>query len=159
MIEFNGEYDDKILKDSFKTVMNYHAKFLWICCGVCCVVSILMSIFSDETLMTIVAWAVTAIILFVLLLPTPEKKKNPFVNNVVNIKITQQTLTIKREGAEKVRDTTKIKKVLDYGTWWYIAEKNDFAFPIICQKDLLVEGTLEDFEKLFAGKIVKVEMK
>jgi len=49
-----------------------------------------------------------------------------------------------------------VKNVVDLGDWYIVR----FYFPInlrwfICQKDLIVEGTIEDFEKLFEGKIVR----
>lgn len=50
----------------------------------------------------------------------------------------------------------KIKKVVAYGDSYYLT----FRFPyrqvgLFCQKDLLTDGTIEEFESLFAGKIVK----
>ena len=54
------------------------------------------------------------------------------------------------------RNMEDIKKILDYGEFYDII----FYFPnkvlnCICQKDLLVEGTIEEFEKLFEDKIVR----
>ncbi|MBR2377787.1 MAG: hypothetical protein IKA85_08490 [Clostridia bacterium] len=49
-----------------------------------------------------------------------------------------------------------IKNVIDYGDFYAIV----FYFPnldkrFICLKDLIVEGTLEEFEQLFEDKIVR----
>lgn len=54
------------------------------------------------------------------------------------------------------RSLIDVKKVIDCGEYYRII----FFFPyknqtFICQKDLIIKGTLEDFEKLFEGKIVK----
>ena len=53
------------------------------------------------------------------------------------------------------RKTEDIKTVLDFGNFYHIK----FYFPwdpnFICQKDLIVEGTLEEFEELFADKLVR----
>ena len=54
------------------------------------------------------------------------------------------------------RTLDDIKVILDYGEFYDII----FYFPnkvlnCICQKDLLVEGTIEEFEKLFEDKIVR----
>lgn len=46
-----------------------------------------------------------------------------------------------------------VVSVIDMGTWYtfkFDLKMNNF---FVCQKDLLVEGTLEEFEKLFEGKI------
>ena len=73
------------------------------------------------------------------------------------------TITIKRERLERVgegersyssRKLIDVKKVQDYGEFYYLT----FYFPykdgyFVCQKDLLTEGTLEDFEALFQDKI------
>ena len=45
-------------------------------------------------------------------------------------------------------------KVFDYGSFYYISfpmgQKSD---KFVCQKNLLTQGTLEEFEVLFEGKI------
>ena len=49
----------------------------------------------------------------------------------------------------------EVKRVYDYRCWYYL--EIDFGDPyFICQKDLLTEGTLEEFEALFEGKIVRM---
>lgn len=52
----------------------------------------------------------------------------------------------------------KIKKVLDEGDCYYIIY-GDINNSIVCQKDLLKEGTIEEFEALFQGKIVRKKIK
>ena len=54
------------------------------------------------------------------------------------------------------RTLDDIKVILDYGEFYDII----FYFPnkvlnCICQKNLIVEGTIEEFEKLFEDKIVR----
>ena len=60
-----------------------------------------------------------------------------------------------RIGAYKRRDLYDVKKVIDYGVFYDIK----FYFPweqeYMCQKDLIVEGTIEEFEELFADKLVR----
>ena len=60
-----------------------------------------------------------------------------------------------RKGAGS-RSIDDVKKVIDMGGFYDII----FYFPnqwanCICQKDLIVEGTIEEFEKLFEDKIVR----
>lgn len=48
------------------------------------------------------------------------------------------------------------KKVTDYGDFYFIAFSPFLPVPdIVCQKDLLSKGTLEEFELLFGERIVK----
>ena len=60
-----------------------------------------------------------------------------------------------RKGAGS-RSLDDVKKIIDMGEFYDII----FYFPnqwsnCICQKDLIVAGTLEEFEKLFEDKIVR----
>ena len=64
---------------------------------------------------------------------------------VINLKFNSQTL-----------DISKVKAVYDYGNFYEIIPKNIFNFSVfICQKDLLADGSLEEFEALFDGKITQ----
>lgn len=47
----------------------------------------------------------------------------------------------------------KIKKVLDVGDCYFIY--GDISNCIVCQKNLIQEGTIEEFEALFQEKIVR----
>ncbi len=54
----------------------------------------------------------------------------------------------------------QIRKVIDAGECYYVIYKwGEIGNCIICQKDLIREGTLEEFEELFKGKIVKEKEK
>lgn len=62
----------------------------------------------------------------------------------------------KNKGESAWRSLDLVKNVIDYGDWYVFT----FSFPhkirwFICQKDLIVEGTIEEFEQLFEGKIVR----
>lgn len=50
----------------------------------------------------------------------------------------------------------KVKKVIDAGEWYYLVFKwSGINASFVCQKNLLTQGTLEEFEALFEGKIVR----
>ena len=57
------------------------------------------------------------------------------------------------------RATEDVKKVLDYGEFYEFRFYFPWCFGVICQKDLLVEGTIEEFEQFFDGKIVRKKLK
>ena len=52
------------------------------------------------------------------------------------------------------RDVSEVKEVIDYGKWYYIKFTYFARNPrFVCEKALLCQGTLEEFEKIFKGKI------
>ena len=54
------------------------------------------------------------------------------------------------------KSVSRVKRVIDCGEWYYIIFKfGDIGNSWVCQKDLLIQGTIEDFEKLFEGKIIR----
>lgn len=85
--------------------------------------------------------------------PIPDRR---FLNQChITVEIEPDWLRCDRpyHGAPYVTMPVKdVKRVLDYGECYYIIY-TDMGQAIICQKDLLREGTLEEFEEIFAGKI------
>ena len=64
-------------------------------------------------------------------------------------------MTCENEEFHEYRHISQVKKVFDMGEWYAIY----FYWPhrtirYVCQKDLLCQGTLEEFEKLFQEKLV-----
>ncbi len=54
------------------------------------------------------------------------------------------------------RSVELVKKIYDYGEFYFISFYfGKISCYFICQKSLLTQGTIEDFEKLFDGKIVR----
>ena len=49
-----------------------------------------------------------------------------------------------------------VTMVVDMGEWYHISfGKMLGSGRFVCQKDLLVQGTIEDFEKMFEGKLIR----
>lgn len=71
-----------------------------------------------------------------------------------NIVIDDDYIRCKSDKQGEMKRICDVKKVIDYGEFYYIAfPAGKMSTNFICQKDLLVKGTLKDFEKLFEGKI------
>lgn len=71
-----------------------------------------------------------------------------FENEVVTVVFNHQN------GVIQSYKMSKIKKVIDYGEFYYLyLYRIDPSKGIVCQKNLLTNGTIEEFEKLFEGKI------
>ena len=55
-----------------------------------------------------------------------------------------------------IKPISRVKRVIDYGEWYHIFF--DFKYrngQFVCQKNLIVTGSIEEFEKLFDGKIIR----
>lgn len=55
------------------------------------------------------------------------------------------------------RSLSKVEYIYDCGDWYVFKFSEGPNFPprFVCQKNLIVEGTIEEFEKMFEGKIVR----
>ena len=52
-----------------------------------------------------------------------------------------------------------VLEVIDMGAWYKFKYNLTINVFTVCQKDLIVEGTIEEFEELFADKLVRKETK
>ena len=88
----------------------------------------------------------------------PQSKKEKRMLTPKSIVVVGDCITCKTDKAIETKYIDDVKTVKDHGAFY------EFIFPFgkvstnfICQKDLLVKGTLEEFEALFGDKIEKVE--
>ena len=90
----------------------------------------------------------------VVLLCQPSKKKPMMPGAIL---IDNEYIEYQSQQATVCRNISDVKVVRDYGEFYdiisYFGKGSDFY---VCQKDMLSRGTLEDFEKLFEGKIVRM---
>ena len=85
--------------------------------------------------------------------PAPKNKYHTIFPT--SVKIDGEDLSISGDGFFHERGMEQVKKVIDFGDWYQIV----FYFPhknlyFICQKDLIVQGTIQEFEELFGDLIV-----
>ena len=75
-------------------------------------------------------------------------------NNFYTVEIAKDVLTAYMGQGSITREFQDVKNVVDKGDFYII----NFYFPhtqMICQKDLIIQGTLEEFEELFKDYLVK----
>lgn len=72
--------------------------------------------------------------------------------NKICIDSTNNTISFSRSKKVICIKLDKISTVEDRGEFYSIPEIDT---AVLCQKSLLVEGTIEEFEKLFEGKIIR----
>ena len=100
----------------------------------------------DETILTpVIAW----VCIFAISLIVYKKI------NVKSFKITidsdEGTVIYQDKNDELFSMIKDIDTVYDYGDYYHIFEAGDM---FLCQKKLLVQGSIEEFEKIFDGKII-----
>lgn len=151
MIEFKGELSEK----AKKYVLN---------CNTFGSVCVWMSIAIIGSAITIAVALLTYKIILVFLVPFAfvacigfiPLKKEVFQRVPKSILIESGIIHLENDLQEISNAVENVKKVYDMGDWYHII----FYFPhksifFICQKDLLTAGSLEEFEKIFEGKIVR----
>lgn len=90
------------------------------------------------------------------LIPISEKEQKKFIPTKIIFDTEEESVVLQGDNFERFHMFYAIETVKDYGLWYDLqfkyGDKDVFA---VCQKDLLTNGTLEEFEKLFEDKIVK----
>lgn len=76
-----------------------------------------------------------------------------------HIEINEEIITMEVDEKYSERKIWDVKRIIDYGELYVI----EFYFPgvlyTVCQKNLIVEGTLDEFEHFFDVKIIKKNLK
>ncbi len=152
MIIFNGE-----ISNNSKNYLLRYNKIGGFISGLIPAIIILIPII----ILTIVSnWAYAIAIPFIVIFPfitsIPCSKKNRYQIYPVEIKITDEQILCTNSKYNLVRELSQIKFVKDFGGFYHI----QFDFPhrdihFLCQKDLMVKGTIGEFEALFKGKIIR----
>ncbi len=102
---------------------------------------------------------IPALVIFALLAGMPPNKKNynTVMPSKIVINIDSGTITSKSEKFHLERAISDIISVNDMGEWYHIffGDKIDRLGRFVCQKDLIHGCTLDEFEKIFDGKIIR----
>lgn len=160
MIEFYGEPSDDckrfILKKLYR--INLLAAILcFLCLATPLIVATIVWNYLAIYFLPFVGLIVLVCILVALPKTNPQEK---VLKSNISIRITIQGETIERfgvgSGSYSIKNINDVKNVIDMGGWYvinfYFPEKNLF---FLCEKDLILEGSLKEFEDLFSDKLVK----
>ena len=96
-------------------------------------------------------------LLFFLMIPLfPIKGKTLDLMIPIKIVIDGDTIISEGNNFKNTKNISDVKKIIDFGDYYRIYFKwPKKSYKFLCQKSLLVEGTIKDFEKLFENKIIK----
>ena len=156
MLEFKGELSDickkSILKEQSIT-------------GV--IVAFIVAIFGGVIVITlayILNWMELLFFLIPLILIVPIIASAPYLqkNKTLEISVPQRIVIDGKEESLYIalgkptriikKSLLSIKSVEDNGDWYYLKLRFPKLGGFICQKNLLTEGSIEEFEALFQGK-------
>jgi len=160
IIKFSGKLSNSLLDKIIKE----NRKFIRICCLFGAIFSWPICIITSNMVDAGMAfWLPFSAIMSCALVIGCEfavRKDYPAHLIPVSIKISpaEDLISSENEQSFMVKRFSLVNRVIDYGDWYLISYGSKSILKgFICQKDLIVEGTLEDFEKIFEGKIEQVE--
>lgn len=108
-----------------------------------------------EYLLYVAVVAIPFLISFLVLIITKRRDAQNTLYKKLVIDTDEQSVVAYYSGYEIFRMFEEIQSIEDHGEWYSFVFNRRTAF-IIAQKDLITKGTIEEFEKLFKGVIVKV---
>ena len=161
MIVFSGEVNKAVLKRATRWQSMLETLFAFIAEIILgsFIVPLLFQVSFAAGLIVIIGFAVVLLMIFFARQNAAVKK----YNLAKSIHITPERIVASIEGAVPgdpddynavVFGLDKVESVTDYGAFYDI-KADMWPIHFYCQKDLLTQGTLEDFEKLFADKLVR----
>ena len=156
MIVFSGVVSDEIQRKTMKRRHQSFFRLYAISSGVIIIINgILWFLFWRESIQEWIILSGALLAVVILLGLWNPRKKLPF-RWEYNITIDSENIVVESPIWPKPlqKPMKKIKKVLDAGDCYYIIY-GDISNCIVCQKNLIQEGTIEEFETLFQGKIVR----
>lgn len=91
-----------------------------------------------------------------LLTPKIQTKKEKEKITPQRVYIENDIIISQSNALVESRFLTDVKEVRDYGEFYYfVFPFGKYSYRFVCQKNLLSQGSLEEFESLFEGKIVR----
>ena len=158
MIVFSGEFSE----ESKRYVLKQNARIGLLVSSISALIAtvIVVTIAIIYSLWLILLFLIIFALLVMLATLTPYIQRKRILKLIVPSKIVMNKeggyiRIYFRNTAIVEKKLSKIKKVIDEGKHYYIKLKLPKIDGFLCQKDLLVEGTIEEFEEVFQSKIVR----
>ena len=160
MIQFRGEISENckryiIKKEAKSYIISFSFALLTIMAPI--------TIFSIQKLSIewywiLILYGLTSALILIMCIVTPFlAKKHDYIPQ--KITIDDLSIVCEYEKIHFVKMVADVTKVIDMGDWYQIVFTfNTGSSPVgffICQKNLITAGTIEEFETLFEGKIVR----
>lgn len=155
MIEFYGDYSQEAENFALKQNAKQNVVCVSLVALLLTVVLLLIAFLCDFWLIMFFEIALVAVIVITWFAPYLERKKHLRL-------LLPEKVTIDRDGTifatwqdiSVAEPKDNIKKIISKGDCYYIVFRRARARDCLLQKSLLRVGNIEDFERLFAEKIV-----
>jgi hypothetical protein len=153
MIEFGGELSKEVLEKLIKREYLNYTIIGFISAGIPAIPIILLGIFASPLVFLLLIIVVICFIDIII-----GTKVNVTRFGQTQVKIEQNEIEIIRICTNEAtcRTFDDINKILDYGDYYrivfYVLSKKVLC---ICEKSLIKQGTIEEFEELFKDYIVR----
>lgn len=156
MIEFYGELSDKCKIDNAKRHTKKAGLVFLIATLFVAGVTIPIGVLRDVWIYSLVLIAFFVVFTIVAFIPSKRFLSYKIPSRLIVENDTISYLAIGAKNSLVSRPVSKVRKVIDMGDWYYIIFKfGDITNSWVCQKNLIIKGTIEDFEKLFDEKIIR----
>lgn len=112
---------------------------------------------SDDAIWLLGFVPLTMLMIFSIITPSKKDQKK-FMPIRVFVNLDEETIVRQCEnGNEAFHMISTVKCVEDYGEWYHFEfNYSDRDMYFVCQKSLLTQGSIEEFENLFADKLIRV---
>ena len=149
MIVFEGEVTDKdcLLFLKKRQILMFISIYIVSIC-ITCPIIILLAIVIDKILYYFIIFPVLVVFLMLIRIKIGAPVK-------VTVSADYVCAYGKTKEATSRVPFDSVLEVIDMGAWYKFKYNLTINVFTVCQKDLIVEGTLEEFEELFADKLVR----
>ena len=156
MIEFSGELNGAAKKFLLDEQIKLQVKVSLATMIVVAIPAVIAAVLWNPAALVILL--VPLIMLIGSCLKPDKKDQRLFVPKRIFLDLEEETIVHICETQERFHMINSVKQVIDYGEFYYfVFEYADRDPYFVCQKSLLTQGTLEEFEALFEGKIERKE--
>lgn len=158
MIEFYGILSEKCLNQFSKKKNLKNSLFFMFFTLSAIMVTIVLSLLKIATVHYFCLLSILMVILNVILLIVPAHSaifRSPIKITINNDIIICSIEHLAKQFKPKIRKIRHVKKIIVYKDWYLIIFKYDITDMIVCQKNLIRKGTLEEFEKMFKNKLIR----
>ncbi|MBO4594741.1 MAG: hypothetical protein J5697_03475, partial [Clostridia bacterium] len=158
-IIFSGEWDKHSMDYYVSHAFREYRVAMLIALILCLSSQIILGALSNGYRLFAIAFSLTLLILFTTFISCPKifyprrilYAELPYIITIEKEKIVCDSTTNNAYYSKELKD---VKKVVDFGSFYCVS----FYFSrvkFICQKDLIIQGTIEEFEETFSDVIVR----
>lgn len=152
MIKFKGDMSEKCKKQ----MLSRNQKSIVLVFSIISLIISIPFIILSITSHWIYIVCIPGLVLGVMLISRSPSKKDQNLIIPSEVIIKGEKIISKSDKFEHVRLISDVKQVIDEKEWYrlvfYYSSRNQY---FICEKKLLVEGTIEEFEALFKNKLIR----